>query len=173
MSKIDDQIKSLQLKKKKVEFLTHILISAKDYSHKDFAEVKDAVVETLEAFVTNAISSIEEGGEPQDTPNPMLGFSESQVKVLQQLADRALNRKPEPPKAPDSTQAPPQNEAPADKMAFALANRHLAGQMVSVANDKNMIVKGKVVGLDAPNVLVKTETGPTIAVPISNISLVS
>ena len=36
-----------------------------------------------------------------------------------------------------------------------------------------MQVNGEVVGLDAPFVVVKTDTGPTISVPLQNVSLLS
>jgi len=58
-----------------------------------------------------------------------------------------------------------------DKLAFALDNRHLAGKSVSIANDKNITINGKVVGLDAPFVIVQTEAGPTIKVPLEKVSL--
>lgn len=173
-SKIDEQIKELQLKKKKTEFLSHILASAVGYDHKDFKEVKKSVVSDLEEYITSKIAEIESGEsvEPTDVNDPSR-FSDAQTEILQKIATRALLKEPGPPK-PQKPIKEATNEpvtAP-DKLAFALGNRHLAGKKVSIANDSNMIIKGEVVGLDAPNVIVKTETGPTIQVPIENISLI-
>lgn len=160
MSKLDDRLKqlkeqerALELDKRKIEFLQHILQSAKDYNHKSFVDVKNDVVSMLSDLVDQAIQKIE-GIVP--TPTPTKG---------------------ETPYAKEEQSPPPPVKKPEDrigandKLSFAMDNRHLAGKSVSVANDKNITIKGKVVGLDAPYVLVATESGPTIKVPLEHVSL--
>lgn len=155
MSKIDQLIAELQLKKKKVLFLEHILTSAKDFEDEDFKEVKDDVVQLLEKFTKETIAEIEDGEKP-------------------------LTKQPEKPvetKVEQPTKKPEQNTSkePAmsvhEKATFAMANRHLAGKKVDVLNDKNAQIVGEVVGLDAPYVIVKTDTGHRIKVPVDNINV--
>lgn len=172
MSKIAEQIQKLreqetrlQRETRKVEFLTHILDSAKEYQHDSFKDVKQDVVLLLENFVKKTIEAIEAGTEVTITVGPP-----------------TINIVPTTPQAPvqPNVLAPVQLQpkrstedtvSPNDKLAFALDNRHLGGKVVSVINDKNINIKGKVVGLDAPYVMVKTDTGPTIKVPLDKVSL--
>lgn len=179
MSTIDDQIKTLQLKKKKIAFLKHILSSTKSYRDKELdAKASKEVIAALSKFVDDQIVIIETGNdiEPVDSNDPSR-FSDAQTEILRKIATRALLKTPGEPKPVKQNNTPPspQNRPDAaetpDKLSFALDNRHLAGKRVTVANDQNMRVLGEVVGLDAPNVIVKTDTGPTIQVPLSNISL--
>lgn len=160
MSKIDDHIKKLRelenklkLEKLKIEFLRHILESAKNYNHAAFAEVKNDVVLLLDKFVNTSIEQIETGGSenPQPTKEAATSVKPFEQEVPKKNAEDLVG--------------------PNDKLAFALEHRHLAGKGVSVENDKNMSVRGKVVGLDAPFVLVQTETGPIIKVPVNKVSL--
>jgi hypothetical protein len=111
-------------------------------------------------------------------------LSQDEIKVLKVIAEKMLS-KPivSPPtvtqSSPYSHSTPPdaskkivqQELSNNDKMAFALGNRHLADKRVQVLNDQNAQIFGKVVGLDAPFVIVKTETGPTINVPIEKVVL--
>lgn len=172
MSKIDDQIRELQLRKTKIEFLEHILKSAQDYDHVGFKEVKEEVVSRLEKFVNDSIEEIESGVSGSNGSSGEL--TQEDIQVVKMLAQKAKNKINN-----TTTRTPPAQPKqkpvadPNDKLNFALNNRHLADKRVSVANNENMQVHGKVVGLDAPNVIVKTDTGPTIEVPITNISLLS
>lgn len=157
LQKLREQEKQLQLEKKKIEFLTHILSSSKDYNHPDFSEIKESVISMLSLFIDKAIGSIESGTE--------LSF-ENKKEIIE--------NKSEPIKQESSKnnvdRADPMISAH-EKASFALDNRHLAGKVVSIENDKNLVVKGTVVGLDAPFVLVKTETGPIIKVPLNKVSI--
>ncbi len=132
--------------------MQHILQSAKDYNHKSFADVKNEVILMLIDFVERAVQSIETGT-PVEAPKPAPAF------------------KAEPATPASTPKKPEDNVGPNDKLSFAMDNRHLAGKTVSVANDKSIVITGKVVGLDAPFVLVKTDTGPTIKVPLDKVSL--
>lgn len=152
MSRIQTQINELKTKLKKVEFLTHILSSAKEYNHDDFRDVKDDIVLLLEKFVEGAITEIE-GGQP---------------------AAPSKRETPPPAFTPENTEAAKTSIERADINAiasFAMDNRHLSNKDVSVINDRNLSIKGKVVGLEYPNVLVKTTTGPTIKVPLAQINV--
>jgi len=166
MSKIAEQIAQLKKKEKQVELLNHILESTKKYDHKDFKEVKDEVVALLEKFVTKTIEAIESGVNPTTSEVPVLNIAPQVPKAAEQP-----NAQTAAPSKPQSNSQKPTEMSPNEKLNFAMDNRHLAGKKVSVMNDKNIDIKGSVVGLDAPYVLVKTDTGPTIKVPLERVSL--
>lgn len=159
IKKLREQEKQLELEKRKVEFLNHILQSAKDYNHKAFVDVKNDVILMLIEFTEKAIQAIETGTTP----------------VIAVPKDAAVFQPETPATAPAQAQAKPKptegEMGPGEKLNFALDNRHLGGKKVTVANDKNLTVTGTVVGLDAPFVIVKTDTGPTIRVPLPQVSL--
>lgn len=168
MSKIDEQIlklkeaeKHLALEKKKIEFLNHILNSAKEYEHTDFQEVKTQVIDLLEEFTTKAIEAIEN--------SEKLIFGTGQEKSVPSSTSVEVPKK-EQPSAKDEKKEAPQL-SPQEKLNFSLNHRHLANKRVSVANDQNVEIKGIVVGLDAPYVVVETTTGPVIKVPVDKVVL--
>ena len=174
MSKINEQIKELQTKLKKVEFLNHILDSAKKYENKDFKDVKEDVVSSLDEFVTKEIECIENGAAKTEVLTQGQ-LSQDELNVVKSMVQRVQTKKPVNPGNPPPVNDPYGNKkeivGSPDKLSFALENRHLANKRVTVANNEGMTVMGEVVGLDAPNVVVKTDTGPTIQVPIGNVSL--
>lgn len=171
MSKIAEQIRKLKEQEKrleretrKVEFLTHILDSAKDYEHAAFQDVKADVVSMLDQFVKKSIEAIEAG----TVINITVGGATEPQPVAAKV--ETTPGAPETPKEqPKATPQPYEN--PQAKLSFALEHRHLSGKAVSVINDMNLDVTGTVVGLDAPFVLVKTKTGPVIKVPVEKINL--
>ena len=167
MSKIAEQIqllrdkeKSLQRETLKIEFLNHILSSASNYDHVEFNDVKQEVVVLLGDFVAKVTKSIEDG-------TKFNLVAEQEVTKIESVVT--------PPAAattaPVTVKKPVDEVSPHEKLSFALENRHLAGRKVSVSNDKNMTISGNVVGLDAPFVIVKTETGPVIKVPLALVSM--
>lgn len=187
MSNIDAQIKALQLKKKKIDYLTYVTDLVKnDTKCIDFKEVKDEVVKKILPFLKELAAAIEQDIEVKPKTDE-LAFSQDESKALKAIAAKILNKtEPVPPsqngafsqetpsqvpQAQASVQAKKQAEglSTSDKMNFAMNNRHLADKRVQVMNDQNAQIFGKVVGLDAPYVIVKTETGPTISVPIEKV----
>jgi hypothetical protein len=158
IQKLKEQEKRLERETRKVEFFNHILTSAREYNHASFSDVKDDVVTLLDQFVKKTIEAIEAGTEVTITVGPAVVSSQPSVDSAQKSIST-------PPKKPED------RVGANDKLSFALDNRHLSGKIVTVANDKNMTITGKVVGLDAPYVLVATETGPTIKVPLEKVSL--
>lgn len=166
MSKIDEQIKKLREQEKrleqeklKVEFLTHILGSVQGYNEAGFSSVKAEVVELLEPFITKSIEAIETGNTLEIVLKSSKVGESPAIPVVVNPAESISKKKTEEPVGAN------------EKLSFALANRHLGGKMVSVINDKNISIKGKVVGLDSPYVLVQTDTGPTIKVPLEKVSI--
>lgn len=162
MSAIQDKIKALKeqeeklkLEQLKIEFLKHIQESVVSYNQPAFSKVKEEVVALVTKFVTRTIGEIE-------------GL---EVKVEQTASQTLHVVVGVPPSTPAKPQATPEMSLN-EKMNFALDNRHLSGKKVKVANNQNIDINGEVVGLDAPFVLVKTDTGPTIKVPLPNVSLV-
>jgi hypothetical protein len=178
MSNIDQQIKALQLKKKKIDYISYIAdLIKQDTKCIDFKDVQKEVIEKIEPFLLQLMESIEKDTAVVNAE--VIPFSKEEEQILKTIAARAIQKAPAttpssgynqeipppvPPKRSESSQL-----ANADKMNFAINNRHLANKRVQVMNDQNAQIFGTVVGLDAPHVLVKTETGPTIQVPIQKI----
>lgn len=165
IQKLKEQEKRLERETRKVEFLTHILDSAKEYEHDAFQDVKTDVVGMLDQFVRKSIEAIEAGtvisitvGNAENKSTPQPGPTSGTVAVTEKPKEQ--------PKA-----APQPFENPQAKLSFALEHRHLSGKAVSVINEMNLDVTGTVVGLDAPFVLVKTKSGPVIKVPVEKINL--
>lgn len=158
MSKIEEQIKVLLKKKKKVEFLQHILSSVTDYDQADFQEVKSEVVALMTSFISKTIAGIEDSAPPQ-----------APVQVPAQAAGTTPSMSEDSvPKAktPDAAEISAQ-----EKVSFALANRELSGRTVTAYNTNGDSVSGKVVGLDYPNILVQPENGPILKIPRNQIQL--
>lgn len=185
MSNIDAQIKALQLKKKKIDYVAYITDLVKnDTKCIDFKDVKDEVVKKITPFLKELIEAIEKDAEVKQ-PEQM--FTLKQILILKTVADSIANKpltnKAEEPKvvplnkdtfskedAPAPVKKPQQSELSTnDKMNFAMNHRHLSQKRVEVINDTGTKIFGSVVGLDAPHVLVKTDTGPTIQVPIEKV----
>jgi hypothetical protein len=184
MSSIDQQIKALQLKKKKIDYLNYIADLIKnDTKCLDFKDVQKEVVDKFEPFILQLMDSIE-----KDTTlllQDVGAFSAEEMSVLKILAQKALTKNITSATGSvtpnngafgtDTPGQPPQKKPDQrilsnhDKMNFAMDNRHLGNKRVQVLNDQNSPIFGIVVGLDAPNVVVKTETGPTINVPLEKI----
>lgn len=164
IQKLREQEKRLERETRKVEFLTHILQSASTYEHASFKDVKQDVVSLLENFVKKTIEAIEAGTEVTITVGPPT------INIIP-----TTPQTPAQPQVGAAAQLQPKKTedrvSVAEKASFALDNRHLGGKMVSVENDKNMTIRGKVVGLDAPFVIIQTDTGPTIRVPLEKVSL--
>lgn len=186
MSSIEAQIKALQMKKKKIDYVSYIADLIKNDTHCiDFKDVQKEVVEQIEPFLVKLMDGIEKDQEVSLENGE--GLSTDDVKVLKLLAQKAMNRQPSVPNAnvqlsnaangAFSQESPPAKSKQQelremshnDKMNFALNNRHLGNKRVQVLNDQNAQIFGTVVGLDAPHVVVKTETGPTINVPLEKI----
>lgn len=71
---------------------------------------------------------------------------------------------------PQTRQRRPSMAPTQDKVSFALQNRHLENKEVSVTT-ANGVVNGTVRGLDAPFVVVQTETGQTIDATLDSIQV--
>lgn len=180
MSKIQDKINELLTKKKKIDYISYVLDLVKnDTKCIDFKDVQQDVVNKLEPFLKELSEAIESDTTVK-TSVEAPQFANEEVQVLKLLASKALEKKPQPqtqtpnnsftqeiPPPAKPVQAPSHEMSPHEKMNFALSNRHLANKEVSILNDKSEIIEtGIVVAIDAPNILVKTKTGPTIAVPL-------
>ena len=179
MRKIDDQIKALLLKKQKIDYVGYVLDLIKnDTKCVDFKEVQKDIVSQIEPFLNSLTDAIEKDS---DVKSP-LQFEDKEIEVLKTVVKSIISR---PAKSAESTvaepqtpvrayneespQKPPPEQNPSDKMNFAMNNRHLANARIQVINDEKVQIYGTVVGLDAPHVVVKTETGPTIKVPLEKV----
>lgn len=163
LEKLRERERHLQREGRKIEFLRHIGQSASEYNHKTFADVKDDVNVLLANFIEKAISSIE-------TEQPLI-ISVGQAPAAQPVAAQTQQQTPAQQHQQHIKSMVEQELSPSEKLSFAMDNRHLAGKRVMVENDKNIEIRGEVVGLDAPFVHVKTDTGPIIKVPLAKVSL--
>lgn len=179
MSNIDAQIRALQLKKKKIDYVSYLADLIKnDTRCVDFEDVQKEIVSRIEPFFLELMTAIENDAEPDVSAT----MDSERRKALVELADKVLAAKKNPkiqydaPKNNVFAKAPKESSKPIvsnqDKMSFALDNRHLGGKRVQVENDTNSDVVGTVVGLDAPFVVVKTDSGPTIQVPIEKVMMI-
>jgi hypothetical protein len=174
MSNIDAQIKALLLKKKKIDYVSYVADLIKnDTKCLDFKDVQDEVVSKIEPFLLDLMTAIEGDAEVK-APASVSGLSPEELSALKLVANKVLTKTPTPANNgafnQDAQPAPKKQEMNAnDKMNFALNNRHLGNKRVQVINDQNVQIFGTVVGLDAPFVIVKTETGPTIQVPLEKV----
>jgi hypothetical protein len=175
MSKIDALIEQLQIKKRKIDYLGYIKDTlANDQKCVDYVEVQEEVLSKLNPLIDSLMSQIEEGIE---TPSGVI--TKEEIGAVRQLLEKVKNREAQVnknPQAPsvDATKRKEEQQrkkvlATQDKMNFALENRHLANQRVKVLNNENMEIRGLIVGLDAPNVIVRTDSGPTIEVPLEKV----
>lgn len=192
MSFLEQQLRELQIKKHKISYFRLVLglLSATEGSEEE-TEAQKQAIEELTQFINARVEAIESGKEAAKSESSEAAssqFSEEEVVILKQIVDRALNRQaPQtkafwdqdankgafasddaPPQAPKKPESPGQKAKRQDKIQFALANRHLDGKRVTVIQNGNQ-VGGKVVGLDAPNVIVKTDTGHTVPVDLDNL----
>jgi hypothetical protein len=195
MSKIDTLIQELQQKKKKLDYLEYIkdLLSG-DQKCIDFLEVQEEILQKLLPLIDKLAADIEESIVSEAKPSTGTEQLTSQeIKILKGAAQKAIEKATQtpdaPPAAPQSGSpydnshprppAPPKKPQPKgalppqDKMNFAMENRHLGNKTVRVMdkNSDQIITSGTVVGLDAPNVIVKTVEGHTIEVPLNKILL--
>lgn len=174
MSKILDRIEQLKRQQKKVDFLLHILDSAKNYNDKDFKDVHEEVVEKLTVFVENSIKNIEDGSELDSNSSSGLNLTEEQKNNLLLILDKVSKGKTiQAPANQKKLSNPVKNNHldKQDKLAFAMDNRHLANKKVVATNISGDKVNGTVVGLDAPYVVVRTDSGVTVQVELEQIEL--
>lgn len=176
MSKIDTLIQQLQEKKKKLDYLVYIKDLLKgDQRCLDFVEVQEEVLEKLLPLIDQLSSEIEDSVESAPptsiSNNP---FSDVELNALKLIASKVAEKSGQssvsPPKPPSNKK---DHLPPPDKMSFAMDNRHLASKKVRVLDKDSdqVLTTGTVVGLDSPNVIVKTIEGHTIAVPLNKIIL--
>lgn len=174
MSKIDQLIEELLLKKKKITYLLFIKdMLQNDPKSKDFNDVKEEILGKLGASIDLMSKEIEDGIAPAEA------VKSENMDILNSLAER-LKSKSELLTAPASSPVPNSAAAPMpkksqmsnqDKLSFAMDNRHLANKQVVGRTDSGVNVSGVVVGLDAPYVYLKTSEGPTVPVLLDMIQI--
>lgn len=184
MSKIDTLIKELQEKKKKIDYLDYIIdLVSNDQKCIDFIEVQEEVISKLTPLLSDLKKQIEDGIlDPSESSNQL---SSDELNTLKVLANKVKSKMSQPETSNKSKNSPYSSESEddvrpdsgkssimsnQDKLNFAINNRHLANKKVNV-RDGTKNIEGVVVGLDAPDVIVRTEAGPCIKVPVNRIEL--
>ncbi len=165
MSKLDDQLEDLKIKKLKVIFLQLIRAAVGNVADDKFKAVEKEVKDQVFAFIDSQVDMIESGEYKSNLEIKKL-FNDEEVIVLKKLVERAKNSsttkidvtlKPNngSPGAPVTTpirNTQPQELSKPDKIAFAIQHRSLGGQTVTLPSHGNK--SGKVVGIDAPYIIV-------------------
>lgn len=186
MSKIDTLIKELQQRKLKIDYVSHVAELIKnDASAISFESVKKEILDLIDPLLLKLMGDLESDNQPApaQVANPATGLTQDESNALKTMAQAVLQRANQNPgNSPYSATPQPAPVKPAinkaqmnnqDKMSFAMNNRHLANKKVTAITDQNIAFQGIVVGLDAPNVVIKTDAGPTLEVPIERITVVN
>lgn len=170
MSKIDTELKDLLLRKQKIDYIRYVIDLLKgDTKCIDFKEVQKDVLARVEPFLNELVASIEDNlATSKNETSQNNTFTEDETGILKVLAQKA-KPKVEDVKSVNKTfsETPVSNQ---EKINFGLNNRHLANAKVVVNDPKNPLT-GLVVGLDAPFVIIKTDAGPTIKVPVEKVRM--
>lgn len=186
MSKIDTLIKELQQRKLKIDYVSYLAELIKnDKSAAQFEPVKKEILDLIDPLLLKLMGDLESEvkQEPAQVANPATGLTQDESNALKTMAQAVLQRAGQSPvnspysATPQSApvrQAPPKSAlSTQDKMSFAMNNRHLANKKVTALTDQNIAFQGIVVGLDAPYVVIKTDAGPTMEIPLERITVVN
>lgn len=158
MSNLDDQLKELTNRKLKSEFLAELKNVVQTFKILDkYKEISEECNKEVLGFIDSHVDMIESGEIKQPEISSL--FTSQEVEALKLLASRALTTKSN--NKNDKPQNIIKDDQPVDKVGFALQHRHLGGKEVTVITSHGN-VDGKVVGIDHPNIVVKTVTGATI-----------
>lgn len=164
MSFLKEELERLQKEQLKADFLKSLRKKIGSLEKKkEFEECRDEMLEKVYNFLDDQVEEIETG---KVKHLPKDAFDEADISVLKALIARFKQKSPgtEPIKPPKAAKKDSEEELPReDKITFALNNQHLANKEVTVTT-KDGEVKGTVVGLDAPHIVVRTETGYTVNV---------
>lgn len=188
MSTLEEQIAALQFQKHKAELFKNMLKLIADLQvEEQFKEAFNEAFLEVNDFIKSKIDSIESRKAVQAVTEET-SFTADEMNILRAVIARAsqltLGNPPAQPAGAngafaneDDPQPPPRRPNPVnrkdttqDKIRFAMANRHLDSKRVTVITN-NGTIGGKVVGIDAPHIIVKTDTGHTIPVDLENITL--
>lgn len=173
MSKIDSLIKDLLIKKKKIDYISYIADLLKgDKKCVDYLDVKDEVLSQIEPILLKLMNAIENDLPVSLDDSKKEDFSNEEKDILKMVVSKAKEKTLTPqPKEPIRKEESPKKPLVSnqDKLSFGLNNRHLANSKVQVINDQNINITGLVVGIDAPFIIVKTDQGPTISVPLDKV----
>lgn len=177
MSRLQEELREIESKLLKIKFFKEVKknIGAMITDKKD--EVKKEVQDELSAFIDTQIDMIESGEIRQQKEIDEL-FSSEEVRALKLVASKALGKNnvfsteesPNPSK-PQTKLTKEQRLAEMtanDPIKFALKHRHLENKTVKVQNE-NGLVSGKVIGLQAPNVVLELNNGSKIHVHVNKI----
>ncbi len=186
MSKIETQIKELMLRKQKFDYIDYIIqLLSSDTTCHDYLDVKDEVLSLITPHLNSLKSSIENSSElSQNGTNSSLGKDD--LEILKSLAEKVKSKtntenkagqdqnspysnEGDPPKPPRQKPASESPNSIQSKMNFALDNRHLANKLVRGINTQGIEISGKAVGLDAPFIIVETDSGTIHKITRENI----
>lgn len=171
MSRLDEQLKELQTKKLKAEFLKLLKNKVGDVTNDKFKSVEKEIKDQVFAFLDARVDMIESGEIKQESELKGL-FSSDEVEVLKLLAQRAASKQnkvsqpkeiKENPYKTTGVEAAPEITAeltPAEKIKFAQELRHLDAKEIKMKDGSS----GTVVGLDAPHVIVQLYNGVSVRV---------
>ena len=159
MSKLDALFEILNKQKNKIEMYTvfKTLITNFKVTDKDIIGLQESVRQEIVDFIDAKISEVE-NSVTLDTVKKV-----ETIEAAPQVKTEAVAPKPIP-------QVEERPFSPLEKQNFAMKHRHAANKQVLVMGKTGEEITGKVVMLDAPHFLIKTDAGPTIKVLEENIT---
>jgi hypothetical protein len=170
MSMILDQIKALQKKQATIDMYSQAdsLLQSSLKNPAEHEGVAEEVLAVLGEFIASRKHHLESGA-PEVAQAPAVEpFTPEEMTAIRALLQRLSQRATSDAPAPATPQ--PRVTDRNDKLRFALENKSLENKRVSVDTEHGRVL-GVVVGLDAPNVIVKTDTGYTVPVDVRHIKV--
>jgi len=146
MSKIDEMIKQLQIKKLKADAYVAILELATSLDSSKFKAVKDEVISDLNSYVQLKIEEIE-GGEELSPKKPDSAvashFTPEDVGILTQVINQVKGKKPGVKVSANSVSLE-------EKKRFVKEYQHLNNKRYTVDTEEGEM-RATIIGLDAVN----------------------
>lgn len=161
---LKDQLYEIEQKLLKIEFFKLISENLNTINSDKFKDVAEEVKAEVKAFIDAQVDMIETGT-LKDSKELSTLFTNEEVDALKRLAARALQKteavnNPMGKSTEKKTPKKQQRElSQPDKISFALAHRNLGGKKVRIGESQEV---GECVGIDAPYIIVKMESGRTV-----------
>ncbi len=174
MNSLDQQLLELKIQKYKSVLFQELKSYVEVFEFKSETDLetsietlnKEAVKVSILDFLNAEIEVIESG---KNTPqsNGISTFTEEEITVLKNLANRALSKE-----KPASHKDPPKKSVSAsgeDPIKFALKFRHLENKVIRYYQDE-VFGEGKIVGINYPNLMVQLADQRVVSVNYQNIT---
>lgn len=152
---LSEQMAALKKKQKELELISQIVdyVAKLTSEQTENKEVADKVRDLFTAFANRVVQSPEKKTQSIDIPTPSLKVEGVQVVPSNSENDRVL------------VQMKPTGDI-GSKIKFAMAYRHLENARVKFGDQE-----GTVRGIDAPNIVIQTDSGQTLEIPPQELTI--